>query len=74
VYSHVLKLPVDVILEGLEAGALAAGISGKGPAYAFVVDDQSKDPVLDVLRRHDGEVMVSKTRSRPSLPRLTAEG
>jgi shikimate kinase len=74
VYSHVLKLSADVILEGLEAGALAAGISGKGPAYAFVVGDQSKDPVLDVLRRHDGEVMVSKTRSRPSLPRLTAEG
>jgi shikimate kinase len=67
IYSHVLKLPADVIVEGLAAGALAAGISGKGPSYAFIVEEQFKDPVLDVLRRHDGEVIVSKTRNRPSL-------
>jgi shikimate kinase len=67
IYSHVLKLPADVILEGLAAGALAAGISGKGPSYAFIVEEQFKDPVLDVLRQHDGEVIVSKTRNRPSL-------
>jgi shikimate kinase len=73
VYSHALRLPADVILEGLEAGALAAGISGKGPAYAFVASKQSKDPVLDVLKRHDGEVIVSRTRSRPSLLGSTAE-
>jgi len=73
VYSHVLKLPADVIVESLGAGALAAGISGKGPAYAFVVSEQSKDQVLSVLRGHDGEVIVSRTRSRPSLRGLTAE-
>jgi shikimate kinase len=67
IYSHVLKLPADVILEGLAAGALAAGISGKGPSYAFIIEEQFKDPVLDVLRQHDGEVIVSKTRNRPSL-------
>jgi shikimate kinase len=67
IYSHVLKLPADVILEGLAAGALAAGISGKGPSYAFIVEEQVKNPVLDVLRQHDGEVIVSKTRNRPSL-------
>lgn len=73
VYSHALRLPGDIILESLGEGALAAGISGKGPAYAFVVDDQSKDSVLDVLRRYDGEVVVSRTRSRPSLPGATPE-
>lgn len=73
VYSHALRLPSDVIVEGLEAGALAAGISGKGPAYAFVASEQSKDQVLSVLRRHDGEVIVSRTRSHPSLPGLGIE-
>jgi shikimate kinase len=67
IYSHVLSLPADVIVESLEAGALAAGISGKGPAYAFVVEEQFKDPVLDVLKGHEGEVIVSKTRNYPSL-------
>ena len=73
VYSHALRLPADVIIESLQAGALAAGISGKGPAYAFVVNDECKDPVSDILRRYDGEVLASKTRSRPSLPGMTAE-
>jgi len=73
IYSHVLNLPTDVIIEGLEAGALAAGISGKGPAYAFVVKEELKDAVLKVLREHGGQVMVSKTRKRPSLPAPTLE-
>jgi len=67
IYSHVLRLPADVIVESLAAGALAAGISGKGPSYAFVVEEQFKDPVLDVLKRHEGAVIFSKTRNQPSL-------
>ncbi|HXZ97836.1 MAG TPA: shikimate kinase [Candidatus Acidoferrum sp.] len=73
IYSHVLRLRADVIVESLEAGALAAGISGKGPAYAFVVEEQFKDPVLDVLKGHEGEVIVSKTRNRPSLSESTEQ-
>jgi shikimate kinase len=73
IYSHVLRLPADVIVESLGAGALAAGISGKGPAYAFVVEERFKDPVLDVLKRHEGEVVVSKTRNHPSLSKPTKE-
>ena len=73
IYSHVLKLPADVIVESLAAGALAAGISGKGPSYAFVVEEQFKDPVLDVLKRHEGAVIFSKTRTQPSLVEPTKE-
>jgi len=73
IYSHVLKLPADVIVESLAAGALAAGISGKGPSYAFVVEEQFKDPVLDVLKRHKGTVIFSKTRNQPSLVEPTKE-
>jgi len=73
IYSHVLRLPADVIVESLGAGALAAGISGKGPAYAFVVEERFKDPVLDVLKRHEGDVIFSKTRNQPSLVQPTKE-
>lgn len=73
IYSHVLKLPADVIVESLAAGALAAGISGKGPSYAFVVEEQFKDPVLDVLKLHKGAVIFSKTRNQPSLVEPTKE-
>jgi len=73
IYSHVLRLPTDVIVESLGAGALAAGISGKGPAYAFVVEERFEDPVLDVLKRHEGDVIISKTRNHPSLTKPTKE-
>ncbi|MGD0549285.1 MAG: shikimate kinase [Candidatus Bathyarchaeia archaeon] len=73
IYSHVLKLPADVIVESLAAGALAAGISGKGPSYAFVVEEQFKDPVLDVLKRREGGVIVSRTRNQPSFVEPTKE-
>jgi shikimate kinase len=73
IYSHALRLPADVIMEGLEAGALAAGISGKGPAYAFVVEQGFEAPVLSVLKEHEGQVQVSKTRREASLPTLTME-
>jgi shikimate kinase len=65
IYSHVLRLPADVIIESLEAGALAAGISGKGPAYAFVTQQQFRNPVQNVLKRYKGEVIISKTRKSP---------
>jgi len=67
IYANVLGLPTSVIIEGLEAGALAGGISGKGPAYAFVVQDKSRNSVLDILRRNDGQVIESRTRRHPSL-------
>jgi len=73
IYSQVLRLPADVIIEGLQAGALAAGISGKGPAYAFVVEEKLKDQVLDILRKHEGQVLVSKTRRQPSMLTPTLE-
>lgn len=62
IYAHVLKLSSEPIIESLRAGALAAGISGKGPAYVVVVKEESKEPVRDVLRRHKGDIIASRTR------------
>jgi len=71
IYSQVLGLGADVIIESLEAGALAAGISGKGPTYAFVTDEKAKEQVLSLLRGHEGQIIASKTRRHSSLPTLT---
>jgi shikimate kinase len=73
IYSQVLRLATDVIIESLEAGAMAAGVSGKGPAYAFVVEEEVKETVLSVLREHEGQVIVSRTRRHSSLSMPTLE-
>jgi len=72
IYAPVLNLPSEAIVESLQAGALAAGISGKGPAYAVVVREEPKEPVLDVLRKHKGDIIISRTRSRPSMQMKSA--
>jgi len=74
IYSHVLGLGTDVIIESLEAGALAAGISGKGPTYAFVTNEKTKERVLNLLREHEGQIIVSRTRGNSSMPALTLQG
>ena len=71
--SQVLGLDAEVIIQSLEAGALAAGISGKGPTYAFVTDEKAKDHVLSLLREREGQIIISKTRGQSSLPMLTLQ-
>jgi shikimate kinase len=73
IYSQVLGLGADVIIESLEAGALAAGISGKGPTYAFVTNEKAKERVLSLLREHEGQIIVSKTRRHSSLAMLSLQ-
>jgi len=71
IYSQVLELGADIIIESLEAGALAAGISGKGPTYAFVTEEKAKERVLSLLREREGQIIASRTRRCSSLPMLT---
>jgi shikimate kinase len=73
IYSGVLRLSTDIIIDILETGAVAAGISGKGPAYAFVVKEELKESVLGRLREHEGQLIVTKTRRHPPLPSWPSE-
>jgi shikimate kinase len=73
IYSGALRLPTNIIVDVLKAGAVAAGISGKGPAYAFVVREEMKETVLGSLREYEGQLIVTKTRRRPSFPPSPSE-
>ena len=57
VYSMALGLDTPVAMDALAAGALAAGLCGKGPAVTVVVQDDKVDAVKAALRCHEGEVL-----------------
>jgi shikimate kinase len=57
IYSSALGYDPSVALDALMAGALAAGLSGTGPAVAAVVSDDKKDLVRDALQAYEGEVL-----------------
>jgi shikimate kinase len=57
IYSAVLGFDTSVALDALSAGALAAGLCGKGPAVTAVVPNDKIDMVKTALQRHDGEIL-----------------
>ena len=60
VYSSALGYDASVALDALEAGALAAGLCGKGPAVTAVVSSDKIDAVKTALQRHEGEILQTR--------------
>jgi len=61
VCSAALGYSTMVVMETLEAGAISAGLSGKGPAIAVVSAEEDLKRVLKVLQRFPGETILAKT-------------
>jgi shikimate kinase len=60
IYSSALRYDASVALDALAAGALAAGLCGKGPAVTAVVRDEKVDSVRAALKSHEGEVVQAR--------------
>jgi shikimate kinase len=57
IYSSALGYDTSVALDALAAGALAAGLCGKGPAVTALVSSDKIDSVTTALQRHEGKVL-----------------
>jgi len=60
IYSSALGFDTSIALDALNAGAVAAGLCGKGPAVTAVVSDEKINEVEAVLRRHGGELIKAQ--------------
>ena len=60
IYSAVLGYDVNVAVDALAAGAIAAGLSGKGPAVAAVVPKDKVNDVHDVWVKYKGEIIEAE--------------
>ncbi len=56
-YCAALEYNPGIALDALDAGAIAAGLSGTGPSFVAISDDKSLDAVLNALNSYEGEVM-----------------
>lgn len=59
-YSAALGYDARPAIEALDAGALASGLSGKGPATVAVVHGDKASKVIDAWRIFDGDVIKAK--------------
>jgi shikimate kinase len=58
-YSTALGYNTDPVLSALSAGALAAGLSGKGPSIAAVVPPNKVDFVKEAWKLYLGEIITT---------------
>ena len=59
-YSAVLGYDPNAAIDALEAGALAAGLSGKGPAVAAVVPRENVRNVRGVWKKYGGSIIEAQ--------------
>jgi shikimate kinase len=60
IYSSALGYNTSVASDALAAGALAAGLCGKGPAVTAVVSSDKIDSVRTALENHEGKVLQAR--------------
>ncbi|MGC8849691.1 MAG: shikimate kinase [Candidatus Bathyarchaeia archaeon] len=64
IHSILLGYDPSPALEALEAGALAAGLSGKGPTTVALAEPEDSDRVAEALGRHPGELRIVEVNTR----------
>jgi shikimate kinase len=60
IYSSALKYNPSIALDALLAGAVAAGLSGKGPSVTAVVPNEKVDPVKKAWQAYEGKILQAK--------------
>ncbi len=60
IYSSASNLNTSIAIDALAAGAVAAGLCGKGPAVTAVAPKDRVDSVKAALQRYDGEVLQAQ--------------
>jgi len=60
IYSSAIGYETRVAVDALSAGALAAGLCGKGPAVTAVVSDDKLDSVKAAMQQYKGEIIQAR--------------
>jgi len=60
IYSSALGYNPSIAMDALMAGALAAGLSGTGPAVTAIVSEEKKDLVRTALQAYEGDILEAR--------------
>jgi shikimate kinase len=63
-YATVLGYDQKLVIDALEAGAIASGLTGKGPATVAITYMEHIDSILDAWGSYDGEIIEGKVNHR----------
>ena len=60
IYSSALGYDPAPAIDALNAGAIASGLSGTGPATSAIVSDDKIGSVKDAWQKHTGEILETR--------------
>ncbi|UCE15637.1 MAG: shikimate kinase [Candidatus Bathyarchaeota archaeon] len=60
IYSSALGYTPSIAVDALMAGALAAGLSGTGPAVTAIVPEEKIDSVKDAWQTYEGDILQTR--------------
>ncbi len=60
IYSSALGHNPSIAMDALVAGALAAGLSGTGPAVTAIVSEEKIDRVKDAWQVYEGDILQAR--------------
>jgi len=64
VHSSILGCNQNITIDALNAGAIAAGLSGKGPAVAAVVPPEKREEVKEVWKKYGGDIIETRINNK----------
>lgn len=64
IYSSALGYNPSIAVDALMAGALAAGLSGTGPAVTAIVPDEKKYLVKDAWQAYEGDILEARVNNK----------
>lgn len=59
-YCAALDFNPNIALDALNAGALASGLSGTGPSFVTITNDENQDKVYESLNSYPGNIIVTE--------------
>ena len=63
-YCAALEFNPGIALDALSAGAIAAGLSGTGPSFVAIADDNALDNVLDSWNSYEGDIIHTEVDNK----------
>lgn len=60
IYSSALGYDTSPAVDALNSGALAAGLSGTGPAVTAIIDEEKIDSIKDIWEKREGEILEAR--------------
>jgi shikimate kinase len=64
IYCATLGFNPEIAVDALEAGAVAAGLSGTGPSFVAITTEEKQDNIIEAWSSHPGDIIITSVDNK----------